>query len=86
MNANTSFSEWEHNLPNVSHHMTTPERTAVVVEWLVAVCGWDGVASAMDAHAAKLRNDCPELLSQWGGREALPSLLRVAQHLLEADA
>lgn len=78
------FGTWLDNLPAMSQHMTTPERTAGVVEWLVAVCGWDGVAAAMEKRAAVLNEEAPEILRKWGGRDALLSVLRLAQHLTEA--
>jgi hypothetical protein len=80
----TVFDEWRNNLPAMSAHITTPERTAEVVRWLVAVCGWDGVADAMANHAGDLLEGCPELLLECGGRDALLSVLRLAQHLTEA--
>lgn len=80
----TVFGEWRENLPGMSQHMTTPERTAEVVHWLVAVCGWDGVAEAMANHAGDLLEGSPELLLECGGRDALLSVLRLANHLAEA--
>lgn len=80
------FDVLRDNLPAMSQHMTTPERTAEVVQWLVAACGWDGVADAMANHAAGLLKDSPELLVECGGREALLSVLRLANQLAEADA
>lgn len=80
----TTFDAWRDNLPAMSEHIATPKRTAEVVQWLVAVCGWDGVADAMANHAGHLREGCPELLLKCGGRDALLSVLRLANHLAEA--
>jgi hypothetical protein len=79
-----TFDAWRDNLPAMSEHMTTPERTVEVVQWLVAVCGWDGVAAAMANHAGDLLDGSPEMLLQSGGRDALLSVLRLANHLAEA--
>jgi hypothetical protein len=83
MNTET-FAAWRARLPEMSKHMTTPENTAAVVEWLVAVCGWDGVASAMADQAGREVAEHPEMVVKWGGCEALPAVLRLAQHLVEA--
>lgn len=79
-----AFTEWRGNLPYMSKHMTAPERTVAVVEWLVAVCGWDGVAEALETHAAQVCTGAPELVRECGANNAVPSLLRLATHLVEA--